>query len=65
MVITRQSMLTGKMHTMDLPITESQLQQWRQTDIQEAMPHLTSDEREFLLSGITKDEWDELLESEE
>ncbi len=50
---------------MDLPITETHLQRWRQTSIQEAMPHLTPDEREFLLSGITKDEWDELLESEE
>jgi hypothetical protein len=32
--------------------------------IQDAMPNLTSDEREFIVSGITKDEWDSVFGDE-
>jgi calcineurin-like phosphoesterase family protein len=33
--------------------------------IQDAFPYLTEDEREFILTGITADEWDELFGEEE
>lgn len=33
--------------------------------IQDAFPYLTEDEREFILTGITADEWDELFGDEE
>tara|TARA_Y100000296_G_C5069800_1_gene204279 strand:- start:387 stop:548 length:162 start_codon:yes stop_codon:yes gene_type:complete len=43
---------------MDLPITEAQLQAWRSgTVIQKAMPQLTPEQREFLITGTTTDEW--------
>tara|TARA_Y100000310_G_C20704127_1_gene833257 strand:- start:7346 stop:7501 length:156 start_codon:yes stop_codon:yes gene_type:complete len=46
---------------MDLPITKEQFNDWRSgTLIQNAMPNLTSDEREFVISGITPGQWDEL-----
>ena len=32
--------------------------------IQDAFPLLTSEEREFLLSGITPDEWNKLFDTE-
>lgn len=32
--------------------------------IQDAFPTLTADEREFLMSGITKAEWDEMFSDE-
>jgi len=45
---------------MEIDVTLEQLRSW-QVDgvlIQNAMPHLTSDEREFIKTGITPEEWD-------
>jgi hypothetical protein len=59
MKITRKSPFTGVEHTMDLPVTDGQLACWYAGDsIQDAMPHLTADQREFIVTGITGDEWD-------
>lgn len=33
-------------------------------NIQDALPQLTADEREQLISGITPEEWDEMFEGE-
>jgi hypothetical protein len=33
--------------------------------LQDAFPHLSADDREFIKSGITKEEWDELFMIEE
>ena len=58
MLITKQSPFTGKTHTIDIPVTEEQLARWRLgTLIQDAMPNLTAAEREFLMTGITPEEW--------
>jgi len=50
---------------MDIDITSEQLNDLydpnRITTIQEMFPHLNADEREFLLSGITKEEWDGIM----
>ena len=59
MKITRVSMLTGIERTLDLNATEAQLTRWKRgTHIQDAMPQLTSGEREFIMTGITDEEWD-------
>jgi hypothetical protein len=29
--------------------------------VQNAMPHLSADEREFIMTGITPTEWDEMF----
>ena len=43
---------------MDIDVTDEQLQDWREgTAIQDAMPNLTPDEREFIKTGITPKEW--------
>lgn len=66
MQITRKSMLTGVNRTIDMPITEQQYDAWMGgTLIQYAMPHLTVGEREFLISGITDEEWAEYMGIEE
>lgn len=58
MKITRRSPFSGKIHTMDLPITNEQIADYNSgTLIQHAFPHLSSDEREFIMTGITPDEW--------
>ena len=58
MLITRQSLISGNINTMSLPITEEQYNAWEQgTLVQDAMPHLSPDEREFIMTGITPEEW--------
>ena len=58
MKITRTSRLTGNTTVMDLPITKAQLSDWVDGSlIQDVMPHLSAEEREFIMTGITPEEW--------
>lgn len=60
MEITRKSMISGKWNTREIPVTPEQLYRWEEGMlIQDAMPHLSADEREFIMTGITPEEWDE------
>lgn len=60
MLIMKQSPFTGKSHTMEIPVTQAQIDNWKGGAlIQRAMPNLTADEREFLMTGITPSEWRE------
>ena len=54
------SMLTGKESCMVLPLRSGQLDYWLTsgTLVQDAFPQLSDDAREFLISGITPEEWD-------
>ena len=62
MMFTKTSMMTGNTHEMDLDITEDQLNDWNQGQlIQDVMPELSPEAREFLITGITSDEWDSLM----
>lgn len=62
MLITRTSMFTGKTTTLDIPVTQEQLDNWNKgMMIQNAMPNLSVDDREFIKTGVTKEEWDEAL----
>lgn len=62
MRITRTSIVSGKTHTLDIAITEEQLLRWRGGElIQNVCPHLPSHDREFLINGTTKEEWEELF----
>lgn len=66
MLITRTSMFTGKTTTLDIPVTQEQLDNWNKgMMIQNAMPNLTADDREFIKTGITKEEWEETFYGEE
>ena len=66
MLITKTSNLTGKTHTQEIDVTDEQLIHWETgTLIQQAMPNLTPDEREFLISGSTAEEWEEVFGTEE
>ena len=62
MTITKTSSFSGNTNTMDIDVTEGQLAAWQGGElIQRAMPNLTADEREFLMTGITAEEWEELF----
>lgn len=59
MLLKRQSILSGNVNEMDIPVTHDQLAQWMAGSlIQNVMPHLTASQREFVMTGITPDEWD-------
>ena len=65
MKITKTSMFTGKEHTMEIPVTEEQIKDWKNGKlIQDAMPNLTADQREFLMTGCTPEEWEENFSEE-
>jgi len=58
MKVTRTSRLTGMTRTLELNCTEVQLVDWACGKLaQNAFPQLTPDEREFIMTGITSEEW--------
>jgi hypothetical protein len=66
MQITRKSVITGIQRTMDIPVNPEDFMAWQAGygNIQDLMPYLSDDHREFILSGITTKEWNEaFLES--
>lgn len=66
MKLTRTSPISGKKNTMDLDLTIDQITDWEKgAMIQDAMPNLTVDEREFIKTGITSEDWSELMGDEE
>lgn len=66
MKITRKSVFSGITRALDLPITDIQWQNYMGgTLVQNAFPNLTDDEREFILTGITKEEWDKMFKEED
>jgi hypothetical protein len=63
MKITRKSGLTGEINTRDLNITPKQYTAYLGgTLAQLAFPHLSADDREFLITGITPEEWREHID---
>lgn len=62
MLITRTSQISGVTRQMDLPITEEQVSLYESgVYVQDAFPQLSSDEREFIKTGITAEEWDSIF----
>lgn len=58
MLITKLDLITKKLNTMDLPVTEEQLYRHAKGALaQDVFKHLTPDQREFLISGITSEVW--------
>ena len=67
MKITRKSPLTGIETTMDLDITEDQMERYcvREGLIQDIFPNLSPTEREFIHTGYTQEDWDKIFPPEE
>ena len=58
MEITRTSTLTGVERTRDIDVTPAQFAAWKSGElIQNAMPHLSDADREFVMTGTTIEEW--------
>jgi hypothetical protein len=62
MEVTRVSQLTGKKTTLELDVTEEQMIRFENRKangeyVQTIFSHLSPSDREFILSGITNEEW--------
>jgi|LauGreDrversion4_2_1035121.scaffolds.fasta_scaffold885007_2 hypothetical protein len=68
MLITRISQISNTHNSMELDITYEQLDRVNNRHlskelIQDIVPNLSKEEREFLITGITPKEWNELFNS--
>lgn len=72
MKISKISHLTGEYNTREIDITIDQYNDWQNVlenksrrPIQDVLPNLSADDREFMISGITPDEWDNAFGSDD
>jgi hypothetical protein len=70
-LVTRKSQLTGNYSSALLPLTREEFEDglalWATTSgmlIQDAFPTLDRDQREFLMTGATPEEWDKAFGEE-
>ena len=62
MLITKKSLVTGNITTKDIDVSVQQLNAWQNgLLIQDAMPQVSAPDREFIKSGITNEEWNNLF----
>ena len=63
MLITKVSQLSGKESSMELDVTQEQLDLYAEgiDKVQDVFPNLNASEREFLITGITPNEWDNIF----
>jgi hypothetical protein len=65
MLIRKTSILTGITREREISITQSQYEDWLNgTLIQNAMPDISADDREFIITGITPEEWSDHITDE-
>jgi len=64
MLVYKKNGFTGNICSMDLPVTQKQLDIYENTNtlVQDVFPDLTPDQREFLISGFLPGEFDTLCE---
>lgn len=64
--VSRKSLATTKWVHMEIPVSIDRLEAWEEgvdkRVVQDAFPELTPDQREFLLTGISPEEWDTLFQ---
>lgn len=68
--IARKSPFTGKVNQMTINLSEEEFNRratkWQAGElIQNAFPMLSADEREFIKTGITPEEWESMFGHEE
>ena len=68
MKITRISQFSGETNTLDLDVTQEQMERFEMRlrtgeYVQTIFPELLKEEREFILTGITPQEWDSIFKN--
>ena len=62
MKITRTSPLTGNTATKEINVTPAQIAAWEGGELaQNAFPDASPSEREFIMTGYTDFDWDEMF----
>ena len=65
MQITRRSAVSGIIRTKDINVTSEQLAAWNNGGLaQEVFSNISEDDREFIMTGITPAEWEELFKDD-
>jgi len=66
-LVQKKSMVSGRVNSMLLPTTQGKIEYWIESGklIQDVMPDLSADHREFLMSGITPREWNDMCGDED
>ena len=66
MLVERTSNISGKTTTREIDVTEDQLVRYENREglVQDIMPDISPDDREFIMTGITPEEWDEVFPDE-
>lgn len=67
MKITRTSIISGITRTLDIDVTQEQLDEYAENErvIGAIFPNISIDEREFIKSGITDEEWQDMFKEDE
>ena len=69
MLVERKSLISGKKHTREIDAPPTKILNYlsgRDTRyVQDIFPELSSDDREFMMTGITPKEWDEAFPPDE
>jgi hypothetical protein len=61
MIIERKSAISGIVRQRDLDVTPEQIERWQGGElIQNVFPHLSPSDREFLVTGTTDEEWEQI-----
>ena len=57
--VQKKSMLSGKVNSMMIPTSQDKIEYWLQSGelIQNVMPDLDAEQREFIKTGISPEEW--------
>lgn len=62
MKVIRTDPFTGSMIEREIDVTQAQLNQWYHgAYIQDVMPRLTADEREFIMTGYAAASWNSIF----
>jgi len=66
MIISRKSTITGVVRSRDIKVNPKDYDMWEKgiLNIQDAMGYVKQEDREFILSGITREEWNKAFSDE-
>lgn len=65
--IVRVSSISGIKRTKTMKLNPDDLRSYNkgEVNIQDAFPYLSADDREFIMTGITSEEWDNMFREED
>lgn len=64
-VASKKCTVTGKSYSVSFPVEKLAEYESRDKFIQDIFPEMTAEQREFLITGLTPDEWKSIMGEEE